>query len=748
MVRSDVSAGAGPAAVETGRKIEHKTTFCRICEPLCGMIATVEDGRLTALRPDKEHPLSAGFACPKGIAFTDVVNDPDRLLTPMRRGADGFEPVDWDTALTDIAGRVSAIRRRHGSGSIGWYFGNPTAFSYSHLMAVFPFIKGLGRRTHLFTASSQDTSNRMLASQFLYGAPVAVPIPDLMRTDLLLMLGTNPVVSHGSFLTTPRIRERMQDVVKRGGRVVIVDPRRTETAAQFEWQPIVPDGDAYLLLSLLQVMFSEGLVDVARIAVQADGVDWLRRQCAGFPPEATAERTGIEPEAVRRLARDLVGSPRAAVYGRFGTCVGRNGTLTAYLIDAVNLVAGHLDRPGGSVFSTLGAPGQRLGVALLGAALRRAYRRKRSRIGGFRSVLGAEPAALMAKEIAVPGKRQIRALFVSAGNPVLSVPNGDELESALRGLELMVGLDLYLNETTAHCDYVLPVTTMYERDDFPVTFQSFQTTPFRQATEAVVTPRGQTRTEWDIVADLIARMPRQTVLFAMLNAMRRVVTLLGGRWRPRLLADVMIRTAQGGDLFGLRRGGLNFRRLIEQHPHGVVVDDHVRTGVLGDVVVYRGGRIRLAHDDIESEIVAIGRRDRPKDYPMRLIGMRQPRSENTWMHNSPVLMRPVLKPGNRPQSAIMHAADAAELRIADGDMVRISSPAGAIVIPATLTEGIVRGTVAVPHGWGHRGTGGWQLANRAGGVNVNQLMSSDPKDVESLAGMAWLTGVPVNVRRA
>ena len=237
-------------------------------------------------------------------------------------------------------------------------------------------------------------------------------------------------------------------------------------------------------------MFADGLVDRARVESQADGLDWLERQSAPFTPEATARLTGIEPDTVRALARDLAQTPRAAVYGRFGTCVGQNGTLTAYLIDAVNLVAGKLDRPGGNVFSTLGMPGQKWVMRLMGAGARRAYERKRSRIGGFRPVAAAEPAALMAKEITVPGDRQIKALFTSAGNPVLSVPNGDELEEALEGLELMVGLDLYVNETTAHCDYVLPVTTMYERDDFAVTFQTFQATPFRQATEAVVAPGG------------------------------------------------------------------------------------------------------------------------------------------------------------------------------------------------------------------------------------------------------------------
>lgn len=724
---------------------EHKTTFCRICEPLCGMIATVEDGRLTALRPDRDHPLSAGFACQKGIAFVDVVNDPDRVTTPLRRTPNGFEPVGWDEALDDIAARLTAIHRRHGSGAVGWYFGNPTAFSYNHLFAVFPFIKGLGRNAHLFTASSQDTSNRMLASQLLYGAPLAVPIPDLLRTDLLVMMGSNPVVSHGSFLTTPRIKDRMHDIVKRGGRVVIVDPRRTETASQFEWQPIRPDGDAHLLLSLLQVMFAERLVDVHRVRQQAEGLDWLADRCAGFTPEATERWTGIEPEQVRALARALVATARAAVYGRFGTCVGRNPTLTAYLIDVVNLVAGNLDVPGGSVFSSLHIPGQRPGTAVMGAMLRRAYRRRRSRVGGFPSVIGAEPAAMMAKEITVPGDGQIRALFVSAGNPVLSVPNGPELENAMASLELSVGLDLYVNETTAHCDYVLPVTTMYERDDFPITFQMFQTTPFRQATEAVVAPRGQARAEWDIITDLMARMAWRTPMFAAMTGLRRLVERLGRRWQPRPMIDAIIRMSEGGDLFGLRRGGLNFARLTGEHPHGVVLRDHVRTGILRKVTVYRGGRVRLAHREITAEISAITRRDEPAEFPLRLIGMRQPRSENSWMHNSPALINPVLKRGERSHGALMHVADGQERGIADGEVVRISSPSGSIEIPVTLTTDIVRGTVAVPHGWGHHGTGGWQLANQAGGVNVNRLTSSDPDDVERLAGMSWLSGVPISV---
>lgn len=355
-------------------------------------------------------------------------------------------------------------------------------------------------------------------------------------------------------------------------------------------------------------------------------------------------------------------------------------------------------------------------------------------------MIGAEPAAFMAKEITTPGRRQVKAMFIGAGNPVLSVPNGLELEDAMESTDLSVGLDLYVNETTAHCDYVLPVTTMYERDDFAVTFQMFQATPFRQVTDAVVAPQGQARTEWDIVVDLIGRMKVRTPVFAALRLAAKRAARRGNRLSPRPMIDMMIRMADGGDRFGLRRGGLTFRRLAEQHPHGVVVAPHIRTGVLGEVVVYPKGRVRLAHDDIASEIAALSRRAEPDGYPLRMIGMREPRSENSWLHNSPLLMR-----GKRIHRALMHTEDAATRHLADGDAVRVRSPYGQIDIALSLTDDIMRGTVAIPHGWGHKGSGRWRIANQAGGANVNQLMSSEPADVEALAGMSWLTGVPVQV---
>lgn len=723
---------------------EDKLTYCRICEPLCGMVATVEEGRLLQLRPDRDHPLSQGFACPKGIAFEQVHNDADRVLHPLKRQPDGsFARVSWEHAMGDIVTRLRTIHDAHGSDAIGWYFGNPGAFSVSHTMWLAAFMTALGS-PHLFTAGSQDVNSRFVASHLLYGAPLAVPIPDLARTELLVVLGANPLVSHGSVLTSPRIKEQLHAITNRGGRVVVVDPRRTETASAFEWLPVTPDGDAWLLLSLLHVLFEEGLADACVLEGQASGGEALHELARSFAPEEAEAHSGVPAQQVRELARALAGTERAAVYGRTGTCLGRNGTLTSFLVDAVNVAAGNLDCEGGAMLGTLGVPGER---ALNRLALRLVpigYDHRRSRLGGFPEVLGSEPAALMAKEITTPGDGQLRALFVSAGNPVLSVPNGDELEQALDQLDLCVSLDLYVNETNAHADYVLPATTMYERADFPLPFQTYLTTPFRQATEAVVPPAGEAREEWEVIDELMAGMGRRTPALAALQLARRALGLAGRRLEPRMLVDLVVRLAEGGDKLGLRRGGLTWRRLAEQHPHGKVLRPNLRGGVLKRVVLHRDRRVALDHPQIADEVRRLRAHAEDGDgerFPLRLIGMRELRSENSWMHNAPLLLR-----GGRRQLARMHPEDAAAIGAAEGETIRLTSAHGAIELPVTLTQDIKPGVVAVPHGWGHKGTGGWRNANataEGGGVNVNQLMSSHPHDLERLAGMAVLNGVSV-----
>jgi len=507
---------------------------------MCGLIATVADGRLMSLRPDHDHPLSRGRACPKGIAFTDVQNDPDRVLEPLRRRQDGtFEQVSWDEALADIAARLSTIITNHGGHSVGQYFGNPAAFGYATSLWPGVFMARIGSR-HLYSAGSQDINSRFVASKLLYGAASQLPFPDLPRTHFLFMLGANPLVSHGSALRAPRIKDDLADIVRRGGRVVVVDPRRTETARQYEHVQGRPDSDAWLLLSMLQVVFADGLESREVVEHQAVGLDGLAGLCAPFPPEQTAARTGVPAETVRALARDFASAPSASAYGRTGACLGTHGTLVSFLLDALSAVTGNLDRAGGTLMSHPVIPLEELGERLGSFS----YDSMRSRIGNLPDVNGTFPAALMADEITTPGPGQMRALFVVAGNPVLSVPNSAALEAAVGQLELFVSFDLYVNETNRLAHYILPGTTMLERDDLPIAFAACSPTLFVQSTAAVLAPYGQARPEWQVYAELARRMRLSLLATGPLERFNAVLAWLERRgilrMTPRAMMGVLL----------------------------------------------------------------------------------------------------------------------------------------------------------------------------------------------------------------
>lgn len=718
--------------------IEHKVTYCRICEPLCGLIATVEGGRLLSLRPDQDNPLSRGFACPKGIAFTEIQNDPDRVLHPLRRTVSGeFEQVTWDEALDDIAARLRGIHRKHGGAAIGQFFGNPSGFSYATALWAGGLMQAMGAK-HQYSVGSQDINSRFVASKLLYGALSQIPFPDLPRTDFLLMLGANPLVSHGSAIRAPRIKEHLGDIVRRGGRVVVVDPRRTETARAFEHVAVRPDTDAWLLLSLLHVVFAEGLEDTVAIAEQSTGVDLLRLAAADQSPEETATITGVPADDVRRLARDFAAAPRATAYGRTGSCLGRHATLVCFLLDALSLVTGNLDRPGGTVFSKAVIPleelAERSGMA--------SYDKERSRIGNFPDVLGTFPAAVMAEEITTPGRGQLRALFVSAGNPVLSNPDGDTLAAALEQLDLLVSVDLYVNETNQHAHYVLPGATFLERDDLPFGLAGASPWPFMQSTEAVLKPYGEARNDWEIYDEIARRAGFALFLSGPLKVLAKPLLMIqrrgGARMKPRTLMEIIMRLGPYGDRFGLRRGGLNPKKLRE-HPHGIVLAENAETGVLEKVVSLAGHKVCLDPPQIAAELDRLGEGydDDPR-FPLRLIGLREIRSQNSWMHNSEALM----KGRNRRHAARVNPVDAADAGLVDGSTVRIRSKHGLIETETLVTDEVGPGTVAVPHGWGHRG-GSWERANKAGGANVNLLASSDNADIERVAGMSHLNGIAV-----
>lgn len=713
-------------------------TFCRICEPLCGLTATVEDGKLIALRPSKQHPISQGFACPKGLAMHEIVNDPDRLLHPLRRKAgvppgqarpEDFERVSWDTALDGIAARLRRVIDEHGGHAVGAYVGNPAFFSYSAPMWMQGFLDALGSK-HLYTPGSQDTAARFAASALLYGTPFTIPLPDLYRTDFLLMVGANPLVSHGSMVNAKRLPYAVRDIPRRGGRLVVVDPRRTETAKIGEHVPIRPDTDAWMLLAMLNVIFTEGLQDDAAIERQSTGVAALRRMCADHTPESTEARTKVPAETVRRLARDLAAAPSAAVYGRCGSNRGRHGTLVAFLLDALNIVTGNLDRPGGNIVA--GSPIPRAFTKHIDT-----YGARHTRVGGYPDAFGQMCSAVIGKEMLTPGEGQMRAFFTIAGNPLLTAPNGAEIARGIEQLDLYVAVDLYISDTALYADYILPATTFLEREDTNLITQTFHLTPHLEWTDPVVPPPREARQEWQIIDQIADRLG---VVPSSNPVMRFLGKRFGLRPSPEKLIDLAVRLGSRGDLFGLRRGGLSVAKL-RALPGGVTLADHQPTGLLAKRVRHRGGKVRLDPPQIVAEANALGRRHPDDDrYPLLLIGLREIRSQNSWMHNSPKLMA-----GDRRHAARVNPKDAAQVGVADGELIRISSKTGSIELPARVTDEIIEGTVAVPHGWGH--FGGWTVATANAGTNVNLLASSEFSDIERLAGMALLDGIPVRIDR-
>jgi anaerobic selenocysteine-containing dehydrogenase len=704
-----------------------KTTFCRICEMSCGLKVTVEDDVVVKIRPDEDHPISRGFACPKGIAMSDLQNDPERVTVPLRRTAAGnFERVSWAEALSDIGIRLRAIRDQHGMGSIGFYMGNPVAFSYSSLVWVKGTADALGS-PHFYSPSSQDISSRFVANALLYGSPMIFPVPDLLRTDFLLMVGANPVVSHGSAISGTFMRKDMAGIVERGGRVVVVDPRRTETAKLFEHVAVKPDGDAALLLSMLHVIFDEGLEN-AEACAGLGGVEDLRRYALDFAPERVEELSGIPATEVRSLARGLAGAPSACVYGRTGACLGASGTLVNVLLDGLTAVTGNIDRPGGLVFPS--PP-----IEVYDLAIKQGfdtYATKFSRVGGYPELLGWMPGGVMAEEITTPGPGQMRALTLIGGNPALSFPDGGALEAAMEQLDLMVAIDIYISESSRHADYILPATTWLEREDLLSFTLPYQIRSHLQFTDAVVPPRDEARQEWQILTDLCAELG---TVPSSAKALRKHPRL--ARWlNPVRLHDLLLRMGPVGDKFGFKRDGLNIKKLRAM-PQGILLSEEVPTGVLAGRITHPDGRMHLSnHMDAELDRLRARRRD--EEFPMLIFGRRDLRSLNSWMHNSPKLMR-----GNDGPRMWINPADAAELELETGDTARVTSAHGSVEIPVELRDEVRLGAVSLPHGWGH--AGGWSLANSRPGVNYNVLTEAGAGALEGISGMAHFNGVAVRV---
>ncbi|HKS49819.1 MAG TPA: molybdopterin-dependent oxidoreductase [Amycolatopsis sp.] len=709
-----------------------KRLFCGICEASCGLVATVAGDEVVKLRPDPDHPNSRGFACSKGISFPDVRRDPDRILHPLRRQPDGsFTPVSWQEALDDIGSRLRGVIDGHGRESFGVYGGNPLVWNYAAFLTAFGMAAALGTK-HFFSSSSTDVNNYFAVGELLYGHNMSNPVPDLARTDFFLCLGANPVVSHGSMMNVGRVRETMLEITQRDGRVVVVDPRRTETAELFEHVPIYPSGDVWLLAAMLKVILDEGRYDRAALVEMTRGHETLTALVSGVDLERAARETGIAIERIIDLARDFAAAPSAVVYGRCGASLGPFATLTKYLIDVLNIATGNLDRPGGWCFGRPWLPLEKI-TALLKV---NGYDRWRTRVDGIPELLGTSPLISLPREIRTPGKGQLRALLVVSGNPVLASPASGEIESAIQELDLLVSIDPYINDTSRHAHYVLPPTLWLERDGLPIYTQAWAAVPYAQWVPATVPAPGDVRDDWWILDEICKRIG----IVPSPAPGAQLLGRLGIRFKPPLVFDLMLRLGPEGDLFGLRRGGLSRRKLMA-NTGGVKLADGLPTGVRHKAVHHKDHRVHLDHPVIASEmrrLIAGPERDDP-EYPLRLFSVRELRSHNSWLQNVPKLMA-----GDRVQRLLIHPDDAQELGIDDGDEVEIASRHGRITAPARVTDEVMRGSVGLPHGWGHRG--GWRRAVAAGGSIYNLLTTNAPAEVDVPTGNAVLNGVAVRVR--
>jgi anaerobic selenocysteine-containing dehydrogenase len=740
-----------PAAIRT----------CPLCEATCGLEITVENGSVPRVRGDRDDVFSHGFLCPKGVGLGELHTDPDRLRTPMRRTPDGdFEPVSWDEAFAEIDRRLSPILADHGRDAVAAYIGNPSAHSLSALVYGRVLLKALGSR-NIFSASTVDQYPKQMASALMFGSGASVPVPDVDRTDYLLILGANPLASNGSLMTAPDIRGRLRAIRARGGRVVVVDPRRTRTAREADEHHFIrPGTDALLLMAMVHVLFAEDLVSLGRLAEHVEGVDEVRALAADFSPDAVEGACGIAAGDIRRLAVELAAAPAAAVYGRIGTTTQAFGTTASWLVDVLNVLTGNLDRPGGAMFATpaagspntTGEPGRGRGGR---------FGRWTSRVRGLGEVFGELPVAVLAEEIETPGDGQVRALITLAGNPVVSTPNSGRLSAALEQLDFMVSVDLYRNETTRHADVILPAPSPLERSHYDLALYMFAVRDVANYSPPVVDPAPGTPDEWEILLRLTGVVTGQGPdadvaaidAFVAAEAVRRqtatpaspvegrdpaeLLADLAPRVGPERILDLQLRTGPYGDAFGARPGGLTLAAL-EAAPHGV--DLGALKPRLPGVLRTASGRVELAPEPLAADVARLhDELARERNGGIVLVGRRDLRSNNSWMHNLPLLV-------SGPARCTVHVnpADAARLGLIDGEPARVRSRAGEIEVPVEVTEDVMPGVVSIPHGWGHDAPGAaLSVARKHAGANSNVL--ADEQLLEPLSGTAVLNGIPVEL---
>ncbi|MBM7457969.1 molybdopterin-dependent oxidoreductase [Rhodococcus coprophilus] len=704
---------------------------CTLCEAHCGILVTVDHDRVTRIEGDPDDVLSHGYICPKATALADLHHDPDRLRRPMRRVGDSFEEIDWDEAFALAGSRLRAVQRRHGRDAVAMYLGNPAAHSSSVLYGIALRVALLTRK--FYSASSIDQFPQEFAAWKMFGSNVLMPIADVDRTDRLLILGANPAVSNGSVTTMPDARGRIAAIRRRGGSVVVVDPRRTETARLADEHVAVrPGGDPYLLLGMLHTIFADG-IHQKPATVPLTGMDHLAELVAACTPEEMAPRAGVDADTIRRLARDHNSARSAVAYARIGVCHQVTGTLTHWLVNTLNAVTGNLDRPGGQMFSS-----PPIDVARLMRRLGSGYGMWSSRTGEYKSFRTELPVVGMADEMlgdAQGSVGPVRALVTYAGNPVLSTPQGGRLDEALDSLDFFVAVDMYLTETSRHADLILPPVSHLEREEFDFLFPVFSVRNNARFSARVFEPAADALEDWQIMS----RLTLEVLPLPFRTWSARPVRALLDRLSPLRLGALGVLTGPHGVLRRGRRG-LTLGR-IRRARGGI--DLGPLQPRLRSLVSTRDRRVHVAPPEFVDEtrrLAADAEIDyRDEEFDLRLIGRRHLRSNNSWLHNIPTMVK-----GRDRCTVLMHPDDAASRSLVHGQPVTVRSRIGSIVVPVEVSDEIRAGTVAVPHGWGHDEKGvGWFTAAAHPGANVNLL--HDPAVTDTFTGNAAVNATMVNV---
>lgn len=731
--------------MEPGADGTHIRT-CPLCEAMCGLAIEVKAGTVTGIRGNRDDVWSRGHLCPKGTSLGAVHHDPDRIRRPMIKVDGQWREVSWDAAFRRCTELLTPVIERHGIGAVTAYTGNPLAHSFS-LARYAGILLGMSGIPVTYSPGTVDQWPKNLSSHLMYGLWWNFPVPDIERTDLLVIMGANPAASQGSLLAAPDVMGLI-DGIRRRGKVIVIDPVRTQTAARAdEWLPIVPGTDAALLLAVAHTLFDEGLTNPGP---HVDGIDTMRRVAADWPPERVSAATGIAADRIRGLARELAGTARSVVYGRIGLCNQEFGSLASWLVDVINILTGHFDTPGGAMFprpaawsiTTQPLPGLEGGLADFG--------RWRTRVRGAKEVLGQAPVSCMAEEIATPGEGQLKALITVAGNPVLSTPGGDKLDEVLPMLDAMISVDLWLNETTRHADVILPGLSPLEQphhDDLILLFAIHSVANY----SAPVFDPGDRPHEWEILirlTGLCTGTPAEDVDVAAIDdgffdylaftrgldgAQLRKTYDHGG---PERMLDLTLRTGPFGDQYGARPGGLTLD-LLKANPNGI--DFGPMTPQLPGLLGTPDRKIRLAPQYLLDDLPRLAARlERPAE-PLVLVSRRHLRSNNTWLHNVPALMK-----GRDRCTLLIHPDDAARHGVGDGDVVTVKSEAGEIAVPVEVTGAIKPGVVSMPHGWGH-GKPGTRMAVANGSPGVNTNVLSPPTFVDEPSGNGALNGIPVTL---